>query len=113
MISIYRGNDKDFVFFRKDTSGNVIGTVPRDMMFTVKKDYMSKLILFSKTLNSGITQNSDGSWNIRIDAEDTKNLDASNEKTVLVCDVKIIDEDGNNVTIVKPQDFVVLPVVTN
>lgn len=113
MISIYRGNDKDFVFFRKDTSGNVIGTVPRDIMFTVKKDYISPVILFRKTLDNGITQNSDGSWSIKINAEDTQTLEVKDTKLVLVCDVKIIDEDGNNVTIVKPQDFVVLPVVTD
>lgn len=113
MISIYKGNDKTFVFFRKDTNGDVITTKPRNMLFSAKKGYSSDLILIRKTFENGITQNEDGSWSIKIDAEDTKSLDVSNEKIVLVCDVKIIDEYGNNVTIVKPQDFVVLPVVTN
>ena len=82
-------------------------------MFTVKKDYSSPVILFRKTLDNGITQNADGSWSIKINAEDTQTLEVKDTKLVLVCDVKIIDEYGNNVTIVKPQDFVVFPVVTN
>lgn len=108
MLSIYQGNDKIFTFIRKDVNGNVITTTPQQIWFTVKKSYENMSSLISKTLGNGIEQNNDGSWNIRINAGDT--LSAKTGK--YVCDVKIIDENGREITIVKPQDFIILDVVT-
>lgn len=112
MLTIYQGNDKDFVIFRKTMGGKDIKTQPLKMWFTVKSKINEDLILFQKEIGNGITQNSDGSWNIRIDADDTKNFKITDDKLVLVCDIKIINEQGEGKTIAKPQDFVVLPVVT-
>ena len=108
MLSIYQGNDKIFTFTRTDVNGNVITTEPQQIWFTVKKDYNSLGWVIRKTLHQGIEQNSDGSWNIRIDAIDTENIKSGK----YVCDVKIRDEDGREITIVKPQDFAVVDVAT-
>lgn len=108
MLSIFQGNDKTFILTRKDTTGKIINTLPKDIWFTVKESYENKSIVFQKRLNHGIIQSSDGTWNIQIDAADTAELKTGR----YICDVKIIDEKGKNVTIVKPQDFAVIPVVT-
>ena len=108
MLSIYQGNDKVFSFTRTDTNDNAITTMPQQMTFTVKQNYEKLDWLFRKTLNNGITQRADGTWEITIDAEDTANINPGK----YVCDVKIINEHGKEYTIVKPQEFVVMPVAT-
>lgn len=108
MLSIYQGNDKIFTFARKDINGDVITTVPQKIWFTVKKNYDSIGYLFQKTMGYGIEQNADGSWNIRVDAADTANIKPGK----YVCDVKIRDEEGREVTVVKPQNFIIADVAT-
>ena len=109
MISIYCGNDKTFIFERINASGETITTRPQKIWFSVKGKIENMGFIFQKTMDNGIIQREDGCWEVSIDADDTA--------TVLpgkyVCDVKIIDEQGEARTIVKPQDFVVLAVVTN
>lgn len=107
-LSIYQGNDKAFSFTRTDIQGNLITTVPQGIWFTVKANYENKSFVIQKTLGNGIEQNSDGSWNVLINAEDTANLKTGK----YVCDVKIIDEYGKQLTIVKPQDFIIADVAT-
>lgn len=111
MIEIYQGNDKNFIFSRKNKDGEIITTVPQELYFTVRSNFQGN-ILFQKQLNNGITQKSDGSWNIRVDAENTKTLDIPSTGLKCVCDVKVFDENGEEMTIVKPQDFMILPVAT-
>ena len=108
MISIYKGNDKSFVFTRKDTDGNVITSAPQDIIFTVKKDFETEIAVFAKVYGNGISQNKDGSWSIHINAEDTSSV-APGE---YVCDVKITNEKGQRYHIVKPQKFLIMEVVT-
>lgn len=111
MLEIYQGNDKNFVFSRKNTDGEIITTVPQELYFTVRADFQGNII-FQKQLNNGISQKADGTWNIRVDAENTKNLDVPSIGLKCVCDVKVFDENGEETTIVKPQPFLILPVAT-
>lgn len=90
--------------------GEIITTIPQAIFFTVREDF-EKPILIQKTLGDGISQNSDGSWTVSINASDTLSVKASITKTYKA-DVKIIDESGRNITIVAPTEFYVLPVVT-
>lgn len=113
MVSIYKSNDKQFIVYRRNTKGEIITTKPQEMIFTVKPKLGTSQISIEKRIGAGIEQAEDGGWIISVESYDTQNMRVTEEKLVLVCDVKIIDEYGNNVTIVKPQDFVVLPVVTN
>lgn len=113
MASIYKSNDKKFIVYRRNTEGEIIKTKPQEMFFTVRPKLSSPQIYIDKRIGAGIEQAEDGGWIISVEARDTKNMETTEDRLVLVCDVKIIDEYGNNVTIVKPQDFVVLPVVTN
>lgn len=106
MISIYKENDKSFVFARARTDGEIITSVPQGLYFTVKNKEGSRLI--TKTIGNGISQNDDGSWLIIIDAADTVDIDVGSYQ----CDVKVKDETGREFTIVKPQTFAVLDVVT-
>ena len=108
MITIFQGNDKNFFFYRKDTKGDVITTVPLAMWFTVKNTLKDEAVRFQKTLHNGIEQMEDGAWIVHIYANDTANL--KNDKYVY--DVKIRDENGYLFTIIEPQDFIVKPVVT-
>lgn len=108
MISIYQGNDKAFVFTRTDINGNAIYTVPQKMWFTVKRKYEDIGFVFQKTMENGITQRPDGSWEILINAEDTASINPSR----YICDVKILNEQGREYNIVKPQEFNILPVAT-
>lgn len=107
-LSIYQGNDKAFIFTRRDLNGNIITTVPQGIWFTVKSNFANKSFVFQKTLNNGITQNSDGSWTVLINAEDTAEIVPGK----YFCDVKIRDEQGREITIVKPQIFAVEDVAT-
>lgn len=43
--------------------------------FSVKKNYTDENYTLQKSLNNGITKNSDGTYNVKIDPEDTKNVD--------------------------------------
>lgn len=108
MLSIYQGNDKVFKFTRLDTEKNSIITEPKQIWFTIKKSYENLGFVIQKSLNQGISQNDDGSWSIYIDAEDTATL----EPGKYVCDVKIVNEFGAEYHIIKPQDFVIMPVAT-
>lgn len=107
-LSIYQGNDKVFKFIRRDLNGNIISTVPQGIWFTVKSRLENKSFVFQKSLNNGISQNSDGSWTVSIDAEDTAELTTGK----YYCDVKIRDEQGREITIVKPQIFAIEDVAT-
>ena len=106
MISIYKENDKSFTFARKRVNGEIIKTVPQGLYCTVKDDIGS--VKISKSLNNGIEQSDDGTWAIMIDSSDTSNIAVG----VYRCDVKVKDEIGREFTIVTPQDFKVLDVVT-
>ncbi len=108
MLSIYQGNDKTFYFYRKDFNGNIINTAPHEIWFSVKERYKDASVVFQKTTGSGIEQNPDGSWNVRVEAIDTANLKPGK----YVCDVKIEDEEGRLFTIVRPQEFLIREVVT-
>ena len=108
MISIYQGNDKTFVFTRNDISGNIIKSRPKKIWFTVKAKYENLGFLFQKTMGNGIIQRDDGSWEITIDSTDTANIVPGK----YVCDVKIVSELDKEYTIIKPQDFIVMPVAT-
>ena len=107
-LSIFQGNDKAFKFIRRDLNGKIISTVPQGMWFTVKSSFENKSFVFQKSLNNGISQNSDGSWTVSINAEDTAELTTGK----YYCDVKIRDEQGREITIVKPQIFAVEDVAT-
>lgn len=108
MIEIFQGNDRVFILPRTDINGNMISTKPQKMWFTVKGKLDHVGFLFQKTIDNGINQRADGLWEITIDAEDTANINPGR----YVCDVKVVNEYGKEYTIVKPQDFVVLPVAT-
>lgn len=108
MISIYQGNDKAFVVTRTDMNGNIITTRARAMWFTVKAKYTDIGYLFQKKVGEGISQRDDGKWVITINAEDTALINPGR----YVCDVKILNEQGREYTIVKPQEFVIMSVVT-
>jgi hypothetical protein len=108
MLSIYQGNDKVFKFFRTNANGDIITTTPQNIWFSVKTKYEDFSILFQKSIGFGITQNEDGSWNIKIEPHDTAEMKPGK----YVCDVKIQDEAGNLFTIVKPQEFLIREVVT-
>ena len=108
MISIYQGNDKNFLFFRKDVNEKIITTRPISMWFTVKTNAKAESYLFQKNLINGISQNENGSWNISVSASDTENIKPGR----YFCDVKIQDESGRLLTIVKPQDFIIREVAT-
>lgn len=107
-LSIYQGNDKAFTFTRRDLNGNIIATVPQGIWFTVKSNFSNKSFVFQKSLNNGITQNSDGSWTVLINAEDTAEINPGK----YFCDVKVRDEQGREITIVKPQIFAIEDVAT-
>lgn len=111
MLEMYQGNDTNFTFTRKNENGEAITTTPQALFFTVRPSFQGG-ILFQKSMGSGIQQKNDGTWDIRIDAEDTDSLSVPNAGLKCVCDVKIVDEYGEEKTIVKPQDFMILPVVT-
>lgn len=111
MLEMYQGNDVNFTFTRKDENGEAITTIPQAIFFTVRQSFQGN-ILFQKSVGSGIQQKSDGAWDIRIDAEDTVLLNVPGTGLKCVCDVKIVDEYGEEKTIVKPQDFMILPTVT-
>ena len=106
-MTIFKENDKNFIFLRQSKHGSKITTVPQGLWFTVK-DKFSGNVKISKLLNDGIFQNEDGSWRIEITALDTLDLASGN----YVCDVKVKDEMGREFTIVKPEDFRILDVVT-
>ena len=108
MVSIYQGNDKTFVFTRRDVENNVITSIPKERYFSVKEDYDSNNVLINKRKGRGIEQNEDGSWSIKINAIDTSSLNPGK----YVCDVKIINEIGDMYHVVRPQEFVIAEVVT-
>lgn len=109
MLFIYQGNDKNFVFFRKDYNGVILKTRPQAMWFTVRKrGNKESEYIFQKTLINGITQGENGEWTVSVKSNDTATI----KPDVYLCDVKIKDENGNQITIVKPQDFVVREVAT-
>lgn len=109
MISIYQGNEKWFSFTRRDINGDPITTNPQGIWFTVKNKYDDIGHVIQKTLDNGIRKGSSaGEWLINIYSVETENIKPGK----YVCDVKIRDEYGTELTIVKPQDFVILPVVT-
>jgi hypothetical protein len=107
MVSIYKENDKTFYFFRRDISGNIIKTRPKELWFTVRDK--NDDVVFTKTLsNGGIVQGEDFSWLINIFPHDTSNVSHGN----YFCDVKIRNESNKEYTIVKPQGFVIKRVAT-
>lgn len=105
-MMIYKENDKVFKFTRRAVGGVAITTVPQGLWFTVK-DKNGK-VLISKSLNDGITADSDGNWLISISALDTVEIPAGSYN----CDVKVKDEIGREFTIVKPQKFDIADAVT-
>lgn len=113
MPTIFKGNDKTYIVTRRTKTGEVIKSTPLQMIFTVRTNFDELDTVLQKEIGNGIEQNPDGSWSIKVDAKDTRNLKITDKKLVLICDVKIVNENGEETTIVKPQDFVVLPVVTN
>lgn len=105
---IYQGNDKAFIFTRRDINGEKITSVPQGIWFTVKESFEKIGFIFQKSLNNGITQNANGDWVVLVDAKDTAELNPGK----YVCDVKIRNEQGRELTIVKPQIFSVESVAT-
>ena len=74
MISIRRGDTKVLKFQRKNEEG-VIETEAKELYFTVKENSNKQNYLFQKTLNDGITFNTeDFYYRITIYPSDTDNL---------------------------------------
>lgn len=80
-----RGDTKKYKFQRKDVDNNIIETKSQKMWFTVKTDNFTNNIVFQKTLDSGITFDSDFYYHILIDHDDTKDLDYATFK----CDIQV------------------------
>lgn len=112
MISIFKGNDKFLTLKRKSANGKTIISIPQSMTFTVKKKPMSECLI-KKTIGNGIIQKKDGTWIIKIDRDDTNKLNVTNDKLILLCDVTIVNERAETVTIVKPQEFIVFPIISD
>lgn len=112
MVSVFKGNDKFFTLKRKSANGKTIISIPQSMTFTVKEKPTSKCLI-KKTIGNGITQKEDGTWVIRINRDDTNNLNVTNDKLILLCDVTIVNERAETVTIVKPQEFIVFPIISD
>jgi hypothetical protein len=106
MISIYKENDKTLSFARTNINGATIRTRPQGLWFTVR-DKKNRTVL-SKSMDNGITQKDDGSWEIYISSLDTVNLEPDD----YFCDVKVKNESGKEYTIVKPQTFKIMKVAT-
>ncbi len=112
MVEVYYGNSKELYFTRKDIDGETIWDVPPEMIFTVRRKYAGNIV-FKKLLTGGdFAQEADGSWHLCINPQDTRNISAPSKREVCVCDVRVYDADGNEYTIIKPDDFVILPVAT-
>lgn len=104
MLLVYKENDKIFNFTRLNLEGGTIKSVPQGIWFAVRKKNNDETVFVKSMADKDIVQLADGSWNIQIKAEDTRDLSYSDK---YVCDVKIRDENGLEVTIVPLQDFVV------
>ena len=107
MISIYKENDKTFLFSRIDINGAIIKTKPNGLWFTVR-DKKGKTVI-AKSLNDGIVQKKDGSWEILILPSDTTNLEPDDN---YFCDIKVLNESNKEYTILKPQTFKIMKVAT-
>lgn len=74
MISITRGDTKVLKFQRKNKDG-IIETEAKELYFTVKENSNKQNYLFQKTLDNGITFNTeDFYYRITINPSDTDNL---------------------------------------
>ena len=115
MISIYRGNHSFLGFQRADEQGNVISTTPNNIYFTFKRSFNDSGFLFQKRYKRNgfatgeITIDVDSVWTINILPEDTASL----EFGTYVCDVKIENEEGLEITIVPPQKIKLSEVATH
>lgn len=108
LMKVYRGNDFVITFQRLNSEGNVITTIPNNIWFSVKKKTRDDRAVISKSLNNGITCDSNGLWTLTLNANDTENLDFGS----YLFDIKVLDENGMRRTIAPPQEFVVGEVVT-
>lgn len=108
-MKLYRGNDIYLSFTRSNGNGTIT-TTPTEIYFTFKKFNSNQVALFQKTMTNGdITKGEQSVWTIHISPSDTANLDFGN----YVCDVKVIDEQENEFTIVPPTPVELAEVTTH
>ncbi|MBQ9599831.1 MAG: hypothetical protein IJR33_08510 [Clostridia bacterium] len=114
MISIYRGNNSYLAFQRANEQG-IITTMPNNIYFTFKKSFEDTDFLFQKRykregeVTGEITVDSDSVWTVNILPQDTAVL----EFGIYVCDVKVENESGLELTIVPPQKIRLAEVATH
>ena len=108
-MKLYRGNNIYLSFTRSNASG-VITTTPQEIFFTFKKSCDNQVAIFQKKMSDGeITIDAESKWTIAIQPSDTADLDFGN----YVCDVKVIDETGQEFTIVPPTAIELAKTVTH
>ena len=88
MIDLTRGDTGAFKFQRKDKNGNVIGTVPAALYFTVKKSFSTSEVVLQKTV-SDMTLDESFYWHFRLEPEDTEELEVG----CYAFDIEVTDAD--------------------
>lgn len=93
-MELIRGDTGKYKFRRRNTDGNIIGTIADEIYFTIKKDSYTEEYVLQKTLED-MTFDEDYYYHFTIFPEDTDNLDYGTYRY----DIEVV-QDGNKTTTV-------------
>lgn len=107
-MKITKGDYKVFKFQRKSAiTGEIITNLPQKMFFTIKDNIYTDSPLIQKTLENGITYDSETKWyRVEILPSDTDNLASES----LVCDIQVNYSDTKKKTIYTGEFLITLEV---